>query len=366
MKIKPKNLILFTTLFVALFLKYFSMWNYLFVGEFETPTIIITLFLLISFISILSYKVRKKDLKKVIYLLIMGGIVVFINPKFDFLFAILLAIIFSAEENGDEKFIKYYFINSLVLFVFTIFLYLIGILPSNNSARVMDNGVMIRYSLGFAGINILFLCLIPIFASFMIYKKNYVLNKKVKVSFVIFFISLFFYKITLCRTGFIIAIILSLLNLITNKISSNKYEKYIKYSYLVLTIISVFMASNYLQFGRLNELLSNRLYFWNKYVTGYNIGLFDKTIINGYPLDNVYLTHLYIDGIIIFLLYIIINFVVAKKMSKNKIISLVFILFSLYGIFENNYSYQYNFILILQMIYFIDIDKSQKLLENNK
>lgn len=366
MKIKLKNLILFVIVFVALFLKYFSMWNYLFVGKFETPIIIMTLFILVSFISILSYKIRKKDFKKVICLLIMGGIIVFINPKFDFLFAIIFAIIFSVEENGDEKFIKYYFINSLLLFICTILLYLIGILPSNNSARVKADGIVTRYSFGFAGINILFLCLIPIFASFMIYKKDYVLAKKLKVSFVIFLISLFFYKITLCRTGFLIAIILAILNLITNKISSNKYEKYIKYSYFILTIISIFLASEYLQFGKLNEILSNRLFFWNKYVTTYNIGLFDKSIITGFPLDNVYLTYLYIDGIIIFTLYIIINFSVAKKISKNKMISLMFISFSLYGIFENNYSYQYNFILILEMIYFIDIDKSQKLLKNDQ
>lgn len=366
MKIKPKNLILFIIVFVALFLKYFSMWNYLFIGKFETSTIIIALFILVSFISILSYKIRKKDLKKVVYLLIMGGIIVFINPKFDFLVAIIFAIIFSVEENGDKKFIKYYFINSLILFICTIFLYLIGVLPSNDSARVIDDGVLTRYSFGFAGINILFLCLMPIFTSFMIYKQEYVITKKVKVSFMIFLISLLFYKITLCRTGFLIAIILILVNLITNKINSNKYEKYIKYSYFVLTILSIFIASKYLQFERLNEILSDRLYFWNKYITMYNISLFGKPIIKGFPLDNVYLTHLYIDGIIISALYIIINFSVAKKMSKNKMISLVFILFSLYGLFENNYSYQYNFILILEMIYFIDIDKSQKLLKNNQ
>ena len=54
MKIKPKNLILFIIVFIALFLKYFSMWNYLFVGKFEIPTIIIILFIIVSFILLLN------------------------------------------------------------------------------------------------------------------------------------------------------------------------------------------------------------------------------------------------------------------------------------------------------------------------
>lgn len=362
LKINSKSLFLFLSIFTSLFLKYFSMWNYLFVGKFETPLILLALFCVVILFSLANFKILKRNFKKILFIIIMGIIIIIVNPKFDFLVSIILAIIFSAQDDGDKKFIKYYYINSLVFFVLTIVLYFIGVLPSNNSARVLENGILTRYSFGFAGINILFLCLLPLFTSFLIYKKKYVDKNKIKTILGIFIISFVFYKITLCRTGFIISLILIIIILLKDKLNKKVCDLFIKYSFIVLTVISIVFASKYNNFLKLNEILSNRLFFWNKYVDSYSLSLFGKDIMNKIPLDNVYITHLYIDGIIIFSFYVLINFVTSKKIKCNKMISIAFIIFALYGLFENNYSYQYNFILILQMIYFIDVDKSQKLL----
>ena len=81
------------------------------------------------------------------------------------------------------------------------------------------------------------------------------------------------------------------------------------------------------------------------------------------PLDNAYLTYLYDYGIICFILFAYITLVSQKSISKNKYILLAFLVFVIYGMFENNFIYHYNFILTLQMIYIIGIKDSCTLIK---
>lgn len=360
-KINKKSILLFLLVFLAILFKYLSMWSYLIVGEFKTSLPLFGGIIALFFILISNLKVLKKNFKKMLLLGIGGVIITLMTSSIDYAIACLFAIVFSINKDGDKKFVKYFFISSIILFILTILMSVIGILPENNSIRRVEGETLVRANLGFTGMNTVFLCFLPIVLSFFILYEKKFEKKKLLIVIITFLISYVLYKATLCRTGFYCSLIMLLLFFFVDKIHNSKIVSvFVKYSYIILLVISIGISIIYgnIYENSVNMILTGRPYYWNYYISNYQLSLTGIDILNKMPLDNAYLTYLYDYGIICFILFAYITFVSQKSIIKNKYILLAFLVFTIYGIFENNFIYHYNFMLTLQMIYIIGIKDS--------
>lgn len=361
-----KTLLLYFYIFLIISIKYISMWTYLFEKKFIIPKSFVFFTIVLFCILFMFLKSDKRTLRNIFLLLLLTVIVYFINPNFDFIVAVMSAILFSLEKDGDRKFLDAYFKSSAFYFLLTLLLYFIGVLPANDSLRVVESGIIVRYSLGFAGMNTLFMCLLPILLSYVILNKKKVEQNKIFYLFIMMILVVVFYKFTLCRTGLLSSIILVLLLFFENKISSKILSFIIRYSYIIFTTMSVIIALFYEKLPLISTILTDRPFYWNIYLNKLNINLFGNNIISKVALDNTYLTYLLIDGSIIFLIYLFFSYFSEKKIRNNNYILISFLVFYIYGMFENNYSFQYNFVLTLQLIYFINVKKSQLLICEEK
>ena len=365
-KINKKSVLLFLLVFLAILFKYLSMWSYLILGNFKTSLPLFLVIIALFFVLISNLKVLKKNFKKMLLLGIGGVIITVMTSSIDYAIACLFAIVFSISKDGDKKFVKYFFISSIILFILTILMSVMGILPENNSIRRVDGETLVRANLGFTGMNTVFLCFLPIVLSFFILYEKKFEKKKLLVIIITFLISYVLYKATLCRTGFYCSLIMLLLFFFVDKINNSKIVSvFVKYSYIILLIISIGIAIIYgnTYENSVNMILTGRPYYWNYYISNYQLSLTGIDILNTMPLDNAYLTYLYDYGIICFILFAYITFISQKSISKNKYILLAFLVFAIYGIFENNFIYHYNFMLTLQMIYIIGIKDSCTLIK---
>ena len=365
-KINKKSVLLFLLVFLAILFKYLSMWSYLILGNFKTSLPLFLVIIALFFVLISNLKVLKKNFKKMLLLGIGGVIITVMTSSIDYAIACLFAIVFSISKDGDKKFVKYFFISSIILFILTILMSVMGILPENNSIRRVDGETLVRANLGFTGMNTVFLCFLPIVLSFFILYEKKFEKKKLLVIIITFLISYVLYKATLCRTGFYCSLIMLLLFFFVDNIHNSKIiSVLVKYSYIILLIISIGIAIIYgsTYENSFNMILTGRPYYWNYYISNYQLPLTGIDILNTMPLDNAYLTYLYDYGIICFILFAYITFISQKSISKNKYILLAFLVFAIYGIFENNFIYHYNFMLTLQMIYIIGIKDSCTLIK---
>ncbi len=365
-KINKKSVLLFLLVFLAILFKYLSMWSYLILGNFKTSLPLFLVIIALFFVLISNLKVLKKNFKKMLLLGIGGVIITVMTSSIDYAIACLFAIVFSISKDGDKKFVKYFFISSIILFILTILMSVMGILPENNSIRRVDGETLVRANLGFTGMNTVFLCFLPIVLSFFILYEKKFEKKKLLVIIITFLISYVLYKATLCRTGFYCSLIMLLLFFFVDNIHNSKIiSVLVKYSYIILLIISIGIAIIYgsTYENSVNMILTGRPYYWNYYISNYQLSLTGIDILNTMPLDNAYLTYLYDYGIICFILFAYITFISQKSISKNKYILLAFLVFAIYGIFENNFIYHYNFMLTLQMIYIIGIKDSCTLIK---
>ena len=365
-KINKKSVLLFLLVFLAILFKYLSMWSYLILGNFKTSLPLFLVIIALFFVLISNLKVLKKNFKKMLLLGIGGVIITVMTSSIDYAIACLFAIVFSISKDGDKKFVKYFFISSIILFILTILMSVMGILPENNSIRRVNGETLVRANLGFTGMNTVFLCFLPIVLSFFILYEKKFEKKKLLVIIITFLISYVLYKATLCRTGFYCSLIMLLLFFFVDNIHNSKIiSVLVKYSYIILLIISIGIAIIYgsTYENSVNMILTGRPYYWNYYISNYQLSLTGIDILNTMPLDNAYLTYLYDYGIICFILFAYITFISQKSISKNKYILLAFLVFAIYGIFENNFIYHYNFMLTLQMIYIIGIKDSCTLIK---
>ncbi len=365
-KINKKSVLLFLLVFLAILFKYLSMWSYLILGEFKTSLPLFFVIIALFFVLISNLKVLKKNFKKMLLLGIGGVIITVMTSSIDYAIAFLFAIVFSISKDGDKKFVKCFFISSIILFILTILMSVMGILPENNSIRRVEGETLIRANLGFTGMNTVFLCFLPIVLSFFILYEKKFEKQKLLIVIITFLISYVLYKATLCRTGFYCSLIMLLLFFFVDKIHNSKIVTvFVKYSYIILLVISIGIAIIYgnTYENSVNMILTGRPYYWNYYISNYQLSLTGIDILNTMPLDNAYLTYLYDYGIICFILFAYITLVSQKSISKNKYILLAFLVFVIYGMFENNFIYHYNFILTLQMIYIIGIKDSCTLIK---
>lgn len=353
-KISVSSILRFAAVFLFLLFKYVEMWSFLITGEIYKSKIIIAMVAIIIAAISLKMKFDKRDIKKLLTTFIVFSVIVIFSKRFDLIVAFAFSVIYFNNEDGDKKFVKSFFISSAFLFITTIFLSIIGFLPSTFSTRLTESGNIInRNNLGFYGANSLFLSFYPIVISCIIlyFKDNW--KKNVLISLVVLILSIIFYKLTNCRAGILCIIVTLILANFMKFFRKNIFKQMAKYSFIILFIVSLVLA---LIFGTntdnpISKISSGRMYFWNYYIKNVGFNFIGSEAIKTLPLDNLYLQFFYIYGFIAFALYFCFNVIANKKMvESNKLIFVIFA-FSIYGFFENNIAFNLNFLITFMLIY---------------
>lgn len=305
---------------------------------------IVILFLFSSLAFFIDEKIKKKDLKIIIFLIIFALIL----PKFYISF---YAIIISKFIKDNKK-LEFLLFLSIFFYLLTLILSKFGYLEVNNlksTIRYFEGFKVFRHTLGFNHPNTTMSLLLPIF--FLLYYLYYD-KAKILIPISIFIIGKIVFNYTYSRTTFLLILLFIVLIL-----ANDKYIKKLKTIFCLesgIIIFFTFFLPYYFKNTFLNKLFSGRLVLFYNYLTKFQITfLGNKEIIEYYklyPLDNVYLRTLFENGIIGFILLIILISYTMKILFKNKdyrairIFSIVLI----FGFMESTALFYY-----FNIIYFI-------------
>lgn len=294
--------------------------------------ILIIIMMILTLTSLYKKKLTKKQLLKCLILLLISAYFVFVNKDVNFLISFLLALVCYAKD--EKQFIKVFFISSIILYIITIILGCLNILESHNLYRFTEDGIKIRYSLGFIHPNSVFLFFLPIsFAGYYLY------GEKLTYKIILLMSSITLYILSGSRTGFAIIIMLLFLNIIIKERNVIKIKKLLPHLFIAFTIVSIFIAIKYGDDinNFVTEVLSNRPYFWKQYVDNdLMFTLVGNHEIDGYIIDNFYILLLVGYGVIGYTIYMYSYYKSLKIMPPNRKIMIIIFLFLIYGLFESN------------------------------
>lgn len=352
-KINIKQILLATVILFALLFKYWSIWG---LADDSIKYIFFIASIFLSVINIIVKKFSKREIRKIVILLVISIIICYSTGEIDFIYSLLLAIIFVKEENGDYLFIKYFVIFAICLFLLTITMWKIGVINSFESVRLVNGVLTRRNSLGFEHVNAVFKNFFPICLG--AYMLSYDEDKKKRIAlYVIMIVTGFLlYKATDSRTGFYAILMIAPLDYMISKVEKHHKLGITKYFFLIFSIISVIIA---FVFGKsnnsINELLSDRPILYYQVLTQSKVSLFSDA--NKGIVDNTYIWLLYHRGLIVYITYLTIYIKSTKKLINNKMFVLPLQLFCMYATLENLDVYNYNFLLIIQLMIIIKSNK---------
>lgn len=304
-------------------------------------------FFIISIISIICIIITFKSGKITI---LMSGIIILFTRKIDF-----------------DKLIKTIFATKIIGVTMVVLLWICGIVSTNEFYRINNNGELIkRYTLGFIHPNVAFLNFYLLVLMYL-YIRFEKLNLKDYIG--ILTITLLIYRLTDSRTGVISVLIAIILAFVL------RYKLLIKFKFikniivlipLICGIGSVFLCkiysnNNYL-LNSINNILTGRLELGNRFLSIYNIKLLGQKVIEGSSLngsylriDNGYIKLILSYGIVIFIIYIILQIKILKKYTfrtyEYKKVLLI-VSFSIYGLTE---VYIYNAFINISLLFLSEL-----------
>lgn len=345
-KINIRKLSFAIIILFALMFKYWSIWG---IAEDSIKYIFLAGSIFLTIMNIIVKKFSKKELCKIAILLILSIIICYSTKEIDFIYSLLLSVVFVKEDNGDYIFVKYYVIFAICLFLCTIFLWRLGIIDSFESVRLVDGVLIHRNSLGFEHVNAVFKNFFPICLGMYMLFYNKDKNIKNALYIIMMLVAFLLYKSTDSRTGFYAILMIAPLDYIFTRIKMHYNFEITKYFFVICSIISIMVA---FVFGTsnnsINKLLSDRPILYFKVITQSKISLFSDA--NKGIVDNTYIWLLYHKGLIVYMTYLIVYMKASKKLINNKIFVLPLQLFCIYSILENLDVYNYNFLLIIQLM----------------
>ena len=210
--------------------KYILMW--LRVPNIYTNLIIIGLVSL-SFLILMQKKFSRIEIIKVIILFLFGCVTYYNSTMIDIFVATIFAMLYARDKDGIKDFIKIFTYTSIILYVITIILFLLGFLGNVASQRYVNEYLVERNSLGFMHVNAPFLHFVPIALGLIYINREKSAVHKFITIIVVDIISIVIYNYTLSRTGVIIIIILNMIMIFQKYILDNKVTKYIfKYAFI--------------------------------------------------------------------------------------------------------------------------------------
>ena len=323
------NLKAITTFLVVAFsyLRYYDFGSNLFYYKYIDSFFIIFLSLILALlgIQILKAKIPKKKLMTFVFLLLLVLFASLLQRNAHLLIQLLLGLLFLYED--DREFIKYFFYSHIIMFPTTIFFNVFGL--TNASTFIRDTNYKIRYSLGFAHPNIIFLYFMPIvFSGIYLYGNS----KAFKIFMLV--LSFLLYIFSDSRTGLIITVSFILFSSM-NKSKIEQITKKIAPYLLPLTFLVTVVVISCYQNGELkflNQLLSGRLYYVGSYMENNSLLSLTGNYSAGESLIDNFSVFIIIEfGIIVYLTYVYV-FYRGLKLIQNKKIVIIAIFFILYGL----------------------------------
>lgn len=257
----------------------------------------------------------------------------------DSIMLLLLLFIYAAKNICLENFMKIDVKLKIVFLCLNIFFVCMGLVE--NIINYRPDG-SIRRTFGFASANsfggvILSICLE------LVYINRNRLNNLTYLKIILVTLLLFIFCDS--RSSEISLILLCVLLVFYKK--KIYLKKILPYLMIIFTILTFFLVYLY-GIGNgvaiyLDELFSTRIMIIYNFLNDYNIGLWGNHIISpdiwiGYitTLDNVYAYLIINQGIILYIIIIVINFILMKRTikDKNNILVAILIVTSIYGLME--------------------------------
>ena len=345
--------------------KYILMW--LRVPNIYTNFIIIGL-VSISFLIIIQKKFSRNEIIKIIILFLFGCAAYYKTTMIDIFVAAIFAMLYARDKDGIKDFIKIFTYTSIILYVITIILFLLGFLGNVASQRYVNEYLVERNSLGFMHVNAPFLHFVPIALGLIYINREKSAVHKFITIIVLDIISIVLYNYTLSRTGAIIILLLNIIMIFQKYILDNKVTKYIfKYAFITLGIFLTFYIAY--KFGNdftdksLNRVLSFRPMLALDAIKTYPLKPFGNAFGERFILDSLYLRVLLGAGYISYMFYTYFQIKTFKYIEKDKYLYLVLIVFTIYQLFENVVTYNINFLLTIQFMLYLKYN-DEKDLEN--
>lgn len=332
----------------------FLILSEMFIGlrYFSSISTIITFLGLVLLSIFILLKIKSYSLRSLVgfSILLLCSFISYIKLK-DFTVLKLLILLLSLKDIPFEKFIKKEFKIRSVLFVLVVILSFLGL---NLGKQFYIRGNIKRYALGFMHPNAagFYLFLLAIEYIFINRKEM----KGIKYFFPIFLAGII-QMVTNSRTSFLALLFVIVGTIYINK-SNNKLFRtkifqiicsnlFIILSLLIFGVLELYNTGNDLILN-FNNLFSNRLYYFNQFVSTYDITFFGNSF-DTYILDNAYLHLLLRFGVITYLFYYIIFFKLFKMSFEKKDYTLViiYIVMLFFGLMENSmYKATYNVFLL--------------------
>lgn len=308
---------------------------------------------------------NKYNYKTIIGLLIITVLLILVTMQSED--NLLLKVFIIAIAYGDielKKFIKLDVIIR-ILFMFTvILLYNIGL--TENYFMFREDGT-IRSSMGFAHPNNFGQYLLVVCADLVLLR-----FEKIKfIDYIYLFCSIFLINhFSNSRTSQVCLVVLIIAIILLKKRIDIMNFKLVRViiinSFLIFTIISIFLANSYKANEswaiKLDGLVSNRISYASRFLEYYDIKLFGNEIemkytqearANGeqpWVLDNSYLVILLRYGIIAYIIIYLIMLTITRELYKKKeyVIIMLWFIFGINAIFENTiFKIQFNTLLVV-------------------
>ena len=322
----------------------------------------------ISFLILMQKKFSRSEILKVIILFLFGCAAYYNSTVIDIFVATIFAMLYVREKDGIKDFIKIFTYTSIILYVITIILFLLGFLGNVASQRYVNEYLVERNSLGFMHVNAPFLHFVPIALGLIYINREKSAVHKFITIIVLDIISIVLYNYTLSRTGAIIILLLNIIMIFQKYILDNKVTKYIfKYAFITLGIFLTFYIAY--KFGNdftdksLNRVLSFRPMLALDAIKTYPLKPFGNAFGERFILDSLYLRVLLGAGYISYMFYTYFQIKTFKYIEKDKYLYLILIVFSIYQLFENVVTYNMNFLLTIQFMLYLKYN-DEKDLEN--
>ena len=334
--------------------------------------------LIICVIIILNYK--KINYRMLLILLI--GVISMLTTKDKNILKFSIILMGSTFVDFN-KIIKTDFKFRSIFFILVVVCNQIGLM---NAVNVFRYDGTVRYSLGFIHPNTFALNVFIIVLDE--YYLNYIKGSKINIKLLIrdlllyifaFCIILFVSNTKSCCLIILMLMLTLFLKNIIYKIYNNKFiMTFLKNLFLIFLILSFIIAffynSNSNFYKKLDDVLSSRVTIWNHYTENYDISIFGQVInetskqlakenhLKHYPLDNGYLYMLYVQGLVVTIMYVILFYKLIKYALKNKLYILlnIIILILIYGIIESNFCNINNNVFVLAFSYIFSKGKRRE------
>lgn len=326
---------------------------------------VLALVVTLSFMSIWSNKhnlVRRNTLLKLVFVILLGGLLFYATKSVGVVLALPLGIMLI--NTSDRSIFQYIFYSGVLFFILTVALYLFGVITTAGDridTALFDNkeNVQQLYSLGFNNPNLTYKFFMPILLSGL-----YLFGKRKRAIVILFLTSVYIGLLTGSTAGFAIAGMACLsFALIEHGRLKSMIRRITPHMFGILTILTFAVAIVFGTAGSLpnsvNDGLTGRPELWNfRIENGSYINIMhnnDEYSIDGFgkgnsgqgyfALDNTFLYIMVYYGLIVYALYYLLYYKSTRIIKDEKILLVGLLLLATLFIGERSDVYSNIFLL---------------------